>query len=138
MTKKLNITSIANELSEGSAFFPSKKSVSDSPLPQPLRETPKPTPLPEQAPTAQQPSHQAPERSRARAPVRPTGTANNTPFPSEASKREIKPRHPFDIYQDQLDLLRKLSIRDKMKGEIGSMSAMVRAALDNYLKDKKI
>src|SRR3954447_1001057 len=73
-----------------------------------------------------------------RAPVHPNGTAHSTPSPSEASKREIKPRHPFDIYQDQLDLLRKLSIRDKMKGEIGSMSAMVREALDNYLKDKKI
>jgi hypothetical protein len=99
---------------------------------------PKPAPLPEQAPTAQQPNQQAPERSRAGAAVRPTGTANNTPSPSEAPRREIKPRHPFDIYQDQLDLLRKLSLRDKMKGEIGSMSAMVREALDNYLKDKKI
>jgi len=117
------------------AKVPSLKSSLDS---MPSIRKPKPTPLPGQAPTAQQPNHQAPERSSARAPVHPNGTAHITPSPSEASKREIKPRHPFDIYQDQLDLLRKLSIRDKMKGEIGSMSAMVREALDNYLKDKKI
>jgi hypothetical protein len=99
---------------------------------------PKPTPLPKRAPTAQQPNQEVPERSPARTPVRPNGSAHKFPSPSEASKREIKPRHPFDIYQDQLDLLRKLSLRDKMKGEIGSMSAMVREALDTYLKDKKI
>src|SRR3954454_7481723 len=99
---------------------------------------PKPTPLPEQVPTTQQFIQQAPERSGTRAPVRPIRTANSTSSSSETAKREIKPRHPFDIYQDQLDLLRKLSLRDKMKGEIGSMSAMVREALDIYLKDKKI
>jgi len=103
----------------------------------PIRK-PKPTPLPEQAPTAQQPNQEVPDRLPARTPVRPNGAAHRLPSPSEAFKREIKPRHPFDIYQDQLDLLRKLSLRDKMKGEIGSMSAMVREALDTYLKDKKI
>src|SRR3954453_9121443 len=99
---------------------------------------PKPTPLPEQAPTEQQPNQEAPERSASRTPVRPNGAAHRLPSPSEALKREIKTRHPFDIYQDQLDLLRKLSLKDKIKGEIGSMSAMVREALYNYLKDKKI
>jgi hypothetical protein len=41
MTKKLNITSITNEL-EGSAFFPSKKTTSVPPTPQPVRGEPKP------------------------------------------------------------------------------------------------
>ena len=53
-------------------------------------------------------------------------------------KREIKRRQPFDVYQDQVDLLKKLSLRDQMNGDIGSMSRMVREALDNYLKDKKL
>jgi hypothetical protein len=58
--------------------------------------------------------------------------------PSEKpEKRVIRTRHPFGIYQDQLDLLKKLSIKAKMRGETGSMSAMVRDALDAYLKDKK-
>ncbi len=41
MTKKLNITSITNELEE-SAFFPSKKRLVVSPTPQPVVDEPKP------------------------------------------------------------------------------------------------
>jgi hypothetical protein len=66
---------------------------------------------------------------------------NSTPSSYPAAtpkKREIKRRQPFDVYQDQVDLLKKLSLRDQMNGEIGSMSHMVREALDNYLKDKKL
>jgi hypothetical protein len=62
-----------------------------------------------------------------------------TPYPSATpKKREIKRRQPFDVYQDQVDLLKKLSLRDQMNGEIGSMSRMVREALDKYLKDKQV
>jgi hypothetical protein len=62
-----------------------------------------------------------------------------TRYPSETpKKREIKRRQPFDVYQDQVDLLKKLSLKDQLNGEIGSMSRMVREALDNYLKDKKL
>jgi hypothetical protein len=66
---------------------------------------------------------------------------NDTPSSSLSAtpkKREIKRRQPFDLYQDQVDLLKKLSLRDQMNGEIGSMSRMIREALDNYLKDKKL
>jgi hypothetical protein len=55
----------------------------------------------------------------------------------DAPKRGIKTRHPFDIYKDQLERLKKLSLQAQMRGEVGSMSAMVREALDNYLKDKR-
>jgi hypothetical protein len=62
-----------------------------------------------------------------------------THYPSETpQKREIKRRQPFDVYHDQVDLLKKLSLRDQMNGELGTMSRMVREALDEYLKDKKI
>lgn len=65
--------------------------------------------------------------------------ASPTPYPSETpKKREIKRRQPFDVYQDQVDLLKKLSLRDQLNGELGTMSRMVREALDNYLKDKKV
>jgi hypothetical protein len=60
-------------------------------------------------------------------------------YPSATpKKREIKRRQPFDVYQDQVDLLKKLSLRAQLNGEIGSMSRMVREALDNYLKDKQV
>ncbi len=59
-------------------------------------------------------------------PPQPRGTA-------PTKKRKIKPRHPFDIYEDQDEELRKLAFEDQMRGGKGSMSAMVREALDDYL-----
>jgi len=54
--------------------------------------------------------------------------------PSSATgKRQIKRRQPFDIYEDQDDELRKLSLEDRMQGGQGSMSKMVREALDDYI-----
>lgn len=59
-----------------------------------------------------------------------------TRVPSESAtdtRRKIKKRHPFDIYIDQIDALKKLSIEEQVQGGIGSMSAMVREAIDDYL-----
>ncbi len=53
----------------------------------------------------------------------------HTPEP----KRPIKTRQAFDIYVDQVESLKKLSIEQQLQGEKGSMSAMVRDALDAYL-----
>jgi hypothetical protein len=62
-----------------------------------------------------------------------------TPYPSATpKKREIKRRQPFDVYQDQVDLLKQLSLKAQLNGDIGSMSRMVREALDTYLKDKHV
>lgn len=55
------------------------------------------------------------------------------PEPSTGTKRKIKKRHPFDIYEDQIEALKKRSIEEQMQGGIGSQSAMVREALDAYL-----
>ena len=63
-------------------------------------------------------------------PPRPAGTTPTV-------KRKIKPRHPFDIYEDQDEELRKLSLEDQMRGGKGSMSAMVREAIDDYLAKVK-
>ena len=124
MTKKLNITSIANELSEGSAFFPSQKSVSDSPLPQPLREIPKPAPepTPVKMPTVEPKPH-IPVRANAPTQQRPNG-------------KRIITRNSFETYEDQMESLRKLSYQEKMDGKLGSMSAMVREAIDNYINQR--
>ena len=48
-------------------------------------------------------------------------------------KRKIKSRHAFDIYEDQVEALQKLSLEDRMRGGAGSMSAMVREAIDEYI-----
>lgn len=59
----------------------------------------------------------------ARTPVRPSG-------------KRIITRNSFEIYEDQMDALRKLSFAEKMEGKLGSMSQMVREAIDAYLKAK--
>jgi hypothetical protein len=107
MTKRLTITSITHELAE-SAFFPSKKSPSG--FPPPAVENPTITPKPP-----------VPERMIARLPVRPSG-------------RRIITRNSFEIYEDQMASLRHLSLEEKMEGKLGSMSRMVREAIDAYLQ----
>jgi hypothetical protein len=62
-----------------------------------------------------------PERANARTIVRPNG-------------RRIITRNSFETYEDQMESLRKLAFRQKMEGKLGSMSAMVREAIDEYLE----
>ena len=61
-----------------------------------------------------------PVRSYARTPVR----------------RQLT-RYAFEFYQDQVEELRRLSLEEKMQGDKGSMSEMVREAIDTYLAQKK-
>jgi outer membrane biosynthesis protein TonB len=62
MTKKLNISSITNELEE-SAFFPSKKTLPVSPTPKPIVDKPK---SPEVTKPTIEPKPQVSERPNAR------------------------------------------------------------------------
>jgi len=115
MTKKLNTAAITSELAE-SAFFR-----------RPQREQPETsthTPLPEnQIVQEKQANQSTPGRENARTPVRPHG-------------KRIITRNSFETYEDQMDSLRKLSLQEKMEGKIGSMSQMVREAIDDYLKKR--
>ena len=61
-------------------------------------------------------------------PVRPV-----LPVPP---KRVMKQRWPVDIYQDQYESLQRLALEDRMQGGVGSMSAMVREALDKLINEK--
>jgi len=45
-------------------------------------------------------------------------------------------RYAFEIYQDQIETFRKFGLEDKMRGGKGSMSEMVREALDSYIAKK--
>jgi hypothetical protein len=42
-------------------------------------------------------------------------------------------RHSFELYQDQVDRLRRIALEDKLTGGEGNMSEMVRTAIDDYL-----
>jgi len=83
-----------------------------------------PTSLREKPVIQEEQANQAkPERANARTPVRRNG-------------KRIITRNAFEIYEDQMDTLRKLSLEEKMNGKLGSMSAMVREAIDAYLYKK--
>jgi hypothetical protein len=45
-------------------------------------------------------------------------------------------RRGFEWYADQLRALKKLSLKEQSQGRPGSMSAMVREALDEYLEKR--
>lgn len=63
----------------------------------------------------------------------PPGRPGREMRPTTIGRRKIKSRHAFDIYEDQLEELQKLSLEDRMRGGAGSMSAMVREAIDDYI-----
>ena len=79
------------------------------------------TPLPSEQPEViYRTDGEPPVRTYARTPVR----------------RQVT-RYAFEFYQDQVEELRRLSLEEKMQGEKGSMSEMVREAIDDYLTKKK-
>jgi hypothetical protein len=122
MTKKLDTTSITNELAQ-TAFFRQNT--------QPVKQQETlPTPLPEKPIVQEERSNQAiPDRATAR----PDGEATYRPDDRPAGKG-ILVRRGFEWREDQLRALKKLSLKEQMEGKQGSMSQMVRDALDEYLK----
>jgi|SRR5271165_5255166 len=56
---------------------------------------------------------------------------------TKSNKRHMKQRHPFDIYHDQYDSLKELAMEDRRQGGLGSMSAMVREAIDKFISEKR-
>jgi hypothetical protein len=130
MKKHLNVDQIQSELRGGSAFFPGY--IGGSPPPaasQEAEEVTAETSTRSQSPPAPRQDTQkatpraVPARAYARTPVRPNG-------------KRIITRNSFEIYEDQMAALRQLSLQDKMEGKLGSMSQMVRDAIDTYLANK--
>jgi hypothetical protein len=67
-----------------------------------------------------QPYHSTIVRPSVRTPVRRTTT-----------------RYAFEFYHDQVENLRRFSLEEKSRGEKGSMSQMIREALDAYIAKRK-
>jgi len=124
MTKKLNTASITNELAESAFFRPNTQPVKpEEPLPTPLPETP----LREDAP-AQGAGTGLPTARRSDEPaIRPD---------DRSTGKGVLVRRGFEWREDQLRALKKLSLKEQLAGKPGSMSQMVRDALDEYLKKR--
>lgn len=52
------------------------------------------------------------------------------------SQGRVYVRRTFDFYEDQIAFLLKSSLQERLAGGEGSMNAMVREALDKYIKEK--
>jgi hypothetical protein len=124
MGKNLNIASITNELAE-SAFFRHAQPMNQEEKP--------PTPLPEK-PNIQE--------ARTNPVITDLPTARPSDDPTyrpdyRPTAKGVLVRRGFEWREDQLRALKKLSIKGQMEGKPGSMSQMVRDALDDYLKKAK-
>ena len=124
MKKQLNVSAITNELRGNSAFFPRYK------------KEPAADPVPDHTPLLF--DHQTTPASRPVPPVRvvpPVPLVRDVPL---VKKRVMKQRWPVDIYQDQYESLQSLALEERKQGGIGSMSAMVRQALDELIAKKRL
>ena len=68
-----------------------------------------------------------------RATARPDDEATYRPD-DRLTGKGILVRRGFEWREDQLRALKKLSLKEQLEGKPGSMSQMVRDALDEYLK----
>jgi hypothetical protein len=126
MSKKVLPTETVVDDLAGSPFF-KRRPVNDNGVKRPVftGEPSQAVPSPYQSAPI---SGQVPET----APVRPNDRTTERPI-----GRRIITRNSFEIYEDQMQSLRKLAYREKMDGKLGSMSQMVRDAIDHYLTNNK-
>jgi hypothetical protein len=59
------------------------------------------------------------------------------PVPGVPLKRKMKERWPVNIYQDQYESLQLLALEERKQGGLGSMSAMVREAIDKLIAERR-
>jgi hypothetical protein len=107
----------------------------------PAIQRPQRTTPPTLSPTPTKPEDKAPEASREtplpdRPTARPSSDATSRPTDRPTGRRLLV-RRGFEWYEDQLAALKKLSLEEQMEGRDGSMSAMVRQAVDDYLKKRR-
>src|SRR5918998_3394633 len=59
------------------------------------------------------------------------------PVPGVPPKRVMKERWPVNIYHDQYESLKDLAAEERKQGGMGSMSQMVREALDTLIAERR-
>jgi hypothetical protein len=116
--KDYDLSKVQNELKGASAFF---KKPAPGPTPSDCLAPDKPQPGPTTPPQRSASTSEAESRPDVR-PVRPG--------------RRLMIRHPFELYQDQVEALRQLAADERMRGGTGSMSAMVRQAIDRLIDEQ--
>jgi hypothetical protein len=59
------------------------------------------------------------------------------PVPGVPPKRVMKERWPVNIYHDQYEALKQLAADERKQGGLGSMSQMVREAIDKLIAERR-
>jgi hypothetical protein len=59
------------------------------------------------------------------------------PVPGVPPKRVMKERWPVNIYHDQYESLKQLAADERKEGGLGSMSQMVREAIDKLIAERR-
>lgn len=79
------------------------------------------------------PDDRSPEQASSYSPTRPSTSDQRAPEPERGGLR----RHSYEVWGDQVMALNVLAHKDKMNGKKGSMSEMLREAIDDYLQKRK-
>jgi hypothetical protein len=79
---------------------------------------------------ARKPSTRPTQQTTDQATARPGDEPTNRPPDRVTTTRRIPVRRGFEFYEDQLTALKRMSLQQQMDGKSGSMSAMMRDALD--------
>jgi hypothetical protein len=121
MSKKFNVNDIVqerkNEL-DGSPLFQVQNP------PAPVQEEVSTPPLPERNQEGVHASIPSPRTSE-------TPAQSTTP-----SVKHAFVRRTFDFYEEQISYLKQESLREQLEGKEGSMNAMVREAIDDWIKKR--
>jgi hypothetical protein len=92
-------------------------------------------PQAEKKPTIQEEQDVKQSQEATQHPVPPVPVV--PPVPGVPLKRKMKQRWPVNIYEDQYESLQLLALEDRRQGGMGSMSAMVREAIDKMIAERR-
>ena len=117
MSKKFNVNTIVNER---------RNELDSSPL---FQTQSLPPPAPASSRTSLPDSEQ--EEAHAQLPSPLTSVKPTQSEPSPLKRSYV--RRTFDFYEEQIAYLKQESLREQLEGKEGSMNAMVREAIDEWI-----
>jgi hypothetical protein len=92
----------------------------------------------EKTPLLREAREQTESLKEPRHPVPPVpGVPGVLPVPGVPPKRVMKERWPVNIYHDQYQSLKDLAAEERKQGGLGSMSQMVREAIDKLIAERR-
>jgi hypothetical protein len=96
-----------------------------------------PPPQEEKKPVMQEEQEKKESQEETLHPVPPVPVLPVPPVPGVPPKRVMKERWPVNIYHDQYESLKQLAAEERKEGGLGSMSQMVREAIDKLIAERR-